>query len=63
MNGYVCYYNSDSVEVHAETSLKAAEAGRELFQKKYPRRKVKGYEVHPYLAEKDGQPVEHVAVD
>lgn len=63
MNGYVCFYNSDRVEVHADTALQAAEKGRELFQKKYPRRKVKSYEVHPYLAEKDGQQVTHVAVD
>lgn len=63
MNGYICFYRGERHEVHADTPLKAQEAAREHFQKKYPRRKVKGYDVNVNLAEVNGEQVTHVAVD
>jgi hypothetical protein len=63
MNGYVCYYRGERHEVHADTPLAAQELARQHFQKKYPRRKVKGYEINPMLAELNGEQVTHIAVD
>lgn len=60
MAGYVCFYNRQRHEVHADDSPKAQEAAREHFQKMFPRRKVKGYDVTVVIAEKDdGTPVVH----
>jgi hypothetical protein len=62
VNGYVCFYNSHRVEVHAKTTYEAQKAAQAEFEK-LTRRKVKGYQITVHLAEKDGQPVEHTAVD
>ena len=62
-NGYVCLYNGQRVEVHADTTYEAQELARVEFQKKYPRRKVKGYDVTTVLAERGGETVTHTAVD
>lgn len=60
MAGYICFYNRERHEVHADTSLQAQEAAREHFQKKFPRRKVKGYDISVMIAENDdGSPVVH----
>lgn len=60
MAGYICFYNRERHEVHADSSLKAQEAAREHFQKKFPRRKVKGYDIAVVIAENDdGKPVVH----
>ena len=56
MNGYVCFWNRQRVEVHAESSYEAQEKAVLLFQKN-TRKKVKGYDVAVMLAEKDGKQV------
>jgi hypothetical protein len=63
VNGYVCYYKGERYEVHADTPLQAQEAVRVIVQKKYPRRKVKGWDINTMLAELNGQQVTHTAVD
>jgi hypothetical protein len=63
MNGYICFYKGERLEVHADTPLKAQEQAREHFQKKYPRRKVKGWDINTNLAELNGETVVHIAVD
>lgn len=63
MNGYICFYRGERHEVHADTPLAAQEVARVHFQKKYPRRKVKGYEINVNLAELDGMPITHRAVN
>lgn len=63
MNGYICFYRGERHEVHADTPLVAQELTRIHFQKKYPRRKVKGYDVNVTLAEVNGEQVTHTAVD
>jgi len=56
-NGYVCFYKGKRTEVHAPTSLKAQEKAAAFFKAKKRR------EVSVVLAELNGQPVTHVAVD
>lgn len=63
MNGYICFYRGERLEVHADTALKAQNKARDEFQCKYPRRKVKGSEISTALAELGGQQVTHKAVD
>jgi hypothetical protein len=63
MNGYICFYRGERLEVHADTSYGAQQAAVAEFQKKYPRRKVKGHEVNVNLAEVAGEQVTHRAVD
>jgi hypothetical protein len=63
MNGYICFYKGQRTEVYAETTLKAQDKAREEFQRKYPRRKIKGSEISVNLAEIDGETVTHTAVD
>ena len=58
MNGYVCFWNRQRVEVHAESSYEAQQKALPLFQKN-TRKKVKGYDVAVMLAEKDGKQVTH----
>lgn len=63
MNGYICFYRGERVEVHADTALKAKNKAQAEFQRKYPRRKIKASEVSAVLAERGGETVTHVAVD
>jgi hypothetical protein len=63
MNGYICFYRGESIETRADSSLEAQTKTAAWFQKKNPRRKVRGYEITVKLAEKDGQPITHTAVD
>lgn len=63
MNGYICFYNGVRYEVHADTPLQAQEAVRVIVQKKYPRRKVNGWNISVSLAERNGVQVTHTAVD
>lgn len=63
MNGYICFYRGERHEVYAFTPLAAQESARQHFQKKYPRRKVKGYDINVNLAEVNGEQVTHTAVD
>ena len=59
MNGYVCFWDSQRVEVYAESSYEAQQKAIPLFQKN-TRKKVKGYDVTVMLAEKDGKQVTHI---
>lgn len=63
MNGYICFYSGQRLEVHADTPLKAQEAAVEIFQKKSHRRKVRGWDISVTLAELNGVQVTHTAVD
>ncbi len=63
MNGYVCFWKGKRVEVHAETTYQAQTKARDMFQAQAGRKKVKAHEVNVVLAEKDGKPVTHTAVD
>lgn len=53
MNGYLAFWRSKIIEVHAETSYEAQQKAAALFKAK------KTYEVAVVLAEKGGAPVVH----
>ena len=57
MYGYVCFYKGKRIEVYAETSYAAQQKAAAQFKARKP------YEVNVMLAEKDGKPVVHVAVN
>lgn len=57
MNGYICFYRGKRLEVHASTSYEAQTKAAQIFKAK------KSYEVDVHLAEKEGKPVVHTAVD
>ncbi len=57
MNGYVCFYKGKKIEVYADSTYAAQQKAALLFKAK------KSYEVNVTLAEKDGEPVVHVAVN
>ena len=59
MNGYIGFYNGTTVEIHAATLFEAKT--KALLHFRAPRSKQ--HMVHVELAEKDGEPVTHVAVD
>ncbi|GAC1533607.1 MAG: hypothetical protein NVS3B1_27990 [Marmoricola sp.] len=54
-NGYIAFYKGQRTEVYAATTLEAQTAAAKIFKAR------KQYEVSVYLAEKNGQPVIHVA--
>lgn len=58
MNGYIAFVEGKRHEIHAETAAEASEKARALYKgrKKYPR-------ISVTLAEVDGEPVVHTAVD
>lgn len=58
MNGYICFWNGEEAEVYADTSYDAQQDALTLFQKN-TRKKVKSYDIHVVLAEKDDQTVTH----
>ena len=60
MNGYVAMWQDKTADVYADTLYQAQQIATQIFQEG-TRRKVKGYEVSVYLAEKDGEQVVHVA--
>lgn len=53
MNGYICFYKSKKIEVYASTLLEARDKAAVAFKAK------RAWEVTPYLAEKNGDPVIH----
>jgi hypothetical protein len=57
MNGYVALYKGKRIEVYATTSLEAQSKAAEIFRAR------KAWEITVVLAERDGEPVVHVAVD
>jgi hypothetical protein len=60
VNGYIAYWQGKRAEVYADTLYEAQCKAVEVFQVG-TRRKVKGYDVTVGLAEKNGEPVVHVA--
>ncbi len=58
MDGYICFWNRDKVEVYAETSYGAQQSALAMFQKN-TRKKVKSYDIHVVLAEQGGETVSH----
>lgn len=59
MNGYIALFNGKRIEVYADTSYQALLKAREIFKPA----KSKRHLVSVTLAEKDGEPVIHTAVD
>lgn len=57
MNGYIAFYGDKQHEIYAETLYAAKLAALEHFKP----RKSQTHMVHVHLAEKDGEPVVHVA--
>ena len=55
MNGYVCFYKGRRIEVYAETLYAAQQKAATLLRAK------RIYEVTVHLAEKNGEPVVHIA--
>lgn len=58
MNGYVCFWGSERLEVYAETLLEAKDKAVAEAQAK-TRKKVKPHDVTALLAEMNGEPVIH----
>lgn len=65
MHGYICIYRGERYEVRTnDGTLAAQNTAVAYFQRKYPRRKVKGWEVSVTLAElPNGEAYIHTAVD
>lgn len=70
MNGYIFFFEGVQYDVYAETTSKAQDQGVAMLQKKFPRRKIKSWQVDPNLAErnttgpdKPGEQVVHIAVN
>ena len=61
MNKYKCFYENDETIVEAATSANAQIAGYNVFQKKYPRRKIKAYQITPALIERNGQEIDLIS--
>jgi hypothetical protein len=59
MNTYGAWFKGEVIEVEAETTFAAQTAAIGVFAKKFPRHKVKGYQITVLLAAKDGVPVIH----
>ena len=55
MNGYICFvpFSDEKIEVYAATSSEAQQKAQLIYQKMFPRRKVKSFHVSVYLAEKE----------
>jgi hypothetical protein len=63
MNGYITFYRGERYELRADSLYAAQLAAAAHFARKYPRRKVNGWDVNVGLAELAGEQVTHVAVD
>ena len=57
MNGYKAFYRGKSIEVYAESSLKARDKAQVMFKAKH------GYDVTVVLCEKQGEQVTHIATE
>lgn len=56
MYGYIAFYGNKKIEVHSNKGkLDAQNKAQEEFQKMFPRKKVKGYDIALEIAEKDGK--------
>lgn len=59
MNGYVCFWKGQRIEVRSTTSYNAQTAAYNVLTDRYPRRKIKAHDITVVLAEKDGDTVVH----
>lgn len=57
MNGYICIYRNNTIEVHANTGYEAQKIAAEKLKAR------KSYEVSVYLAEKNGEEYVHSSID
>ena len=57
MNGYICFYKGKKIEVYADTSFHARIEACKTFKPK------KDWQVEVVLAEKNGKPVVHTAIN
>jgi hypothetical protein len=54
--GYIAFYDNKKIEVTSDKGkLDAQNKAQEIFQKMFPKRKVKGYDIALEIAEKDGK--------
>lgn len=58
MNKYKCFYDIEEIIVEADTSYNAQTAAYNVFQQKYPRRKIKAYQITPALIEVNGEEID-----
>ena len=61
LNGYICFWKGQKVEVYADTTYNARNVAHNLFKEKAGRKKVNSYDITVMLAEKDGKQVTHIA--
>lgn len=62
--GYICMYRDQRIETRAATTYEAQVKTAEWFRKKFPRRKIRDWEINVALAElPDGTAYVHTAVD
>ena len=59
MNGFKAFYKGKSIEVYADTALKARDKAAEVFKVKDN----KAYQISVVLCEKGGQEVTHSTTD
>ena len=57
MNGYVAFWRGKRLEVYAATSHEAQKIAAAAFKAR------KSYEITVVIAEKDGEPVTHIATE
>ena len=55
MNKYAAFYEKQQIEIESTSSY----AAQKRFQKMFPRKKVKPYDIAVALLEKEGEPVVH----
>lgn len=63
MSGYIVFVRDERFEVYADSTLEAQVVALRLYQKKHPRAKVRSHEANAVLAERNGKPHVHIAVD
>lgn len=63
MNGYIAFWKGQRTEVYANTLLEAKNKAEDVFRAQAGRRKVRPVDVTVALAEIDGKPYTHTAVD
>lgn len=63
MNGYIAFWKGQRAEIYANTLLEAKLKAESAFQAVAGRRKIRSADVTVALAEIDGKPYVHTAVD
>ena len=59
MNGYIAFYRNTQTEVHATTSANAQTAAYNILRERFPRTRIRAWEITVMIAERDGEPVIH----